>query len=44
MANPELLAILEQGVETWNTWREDHPGMEPYLRGADLQGGPPIDW
>ena len=31
MANPEPLAILKQGVETWNAWREEHPD-----RGIDL--------
>ncbi len=31
MANPEHLAILKQGVEKWNKWREEHP--ERALRG-----------
>jgi uncharacterized protein YjbI with pentapeptide repeats len=39
MANPEHLAILEQGVEVWNKWREENPDIEPDLRGADLKYG-----
>ncbi len=35
MANPEHLAILKQGVELWNKWRDEHPGMTPYLRAVD---------
>jgi len=46
MANPEHLAILRQGVEVWNQWREENPDIQPDfmeaelfnedLRGADL--------
>jgi len=36
MANEKHLNILKQGVETWNRWREENPGMRPYLRKADL--------
>jgi hypothetical protein len=36
MANPEHLAILKQGVEVWNKWREENPGIKPDLIGADL--------
>jgi hypothetical protein len=41
MANPEHLAILKQGVERWNKWREKHPLIRPAfshvtLRKADL--------
>ncbi|NTW82585.1 MAG: toll/interleukin-1 receptor domain-containing protein [Chlorobiaceae bacterium] len=38
MANPEHLAILKQGVEVWNKWREEHPEIIPDLIGADLKG------
>ena len=27
---------LKQGVERWNKWREEHPGVQPDLREADL--------
>jgi len=37
MANPEHLAILKQGAEQWNKWRDEHPDMTPYFREADLQ-------
>jgi hypothetical protein len=36
MANPEHLQILEQGVETWNAWRDQHRDIKPNLRRADL--------
>jgi uncharacterized protein YjbI with pentapeptide repeats len=32
MANPEHLAILKQGVEVWNKWREENPGTKIDLR------------
>ncbi len=43
MANPEHLAILKQGVEAWNRWREENPYTLPnlfsaYMRERDLQG------
>lgn len=37
MANPEHLAILKQGVEVWNEWREENPKIGPDLSGADLK-------
>lgn len=37
MANPEHLAILNQGVEVWNKWRKEHPGHETDLAKADLE-------
>ena len=37
MANPEHLKILKQGVEAWNSWREEHPEEKPDLTGADLK-------
>jgi hypothetical protein len=36
MTNEEHLKILKQGVEVWNRWREENPGVQPYLSGADL--------
>ena len=38
MANDEHLAILKKGVAAWNKWREQHPDVEPDLRGANLNG------
>jgi hypothetical protein len=38
MANRRHLKLLKQGVETWNRWREEKPGIRPNLRGADLSG------
>jgi uncharacterized protein YjbI with pentapeptide repeats len=38
MANPEHLAILKQGVEVWNRWRDDNPEAVPDLSDADLTG------
>ncbi len=35
--NEEHLKILRQGVKAWNTWREEHPEIQPDLRGAPLQ-------
>ncbi len=37
MASQEHLAKLREGVEAWNQWREENPGLEPNLRGADLR-------
>ena len=36
MANEEHLAILRQGVETWNEWRLEHPEISPDLANSDL--------
>src|SRR5271166_3048566 len=38
MANPEHLAILKQGVEEWNKWRDEYPDVRPDLTGANLSG------
>jgi len=38
MANPNHLAILEEGVEAWNHWRQINVGVIPDLSGADLSG------
>ncbi|MBI4798602.1 MAG: pentapeptide repeat-containing protein [Desulfarculus sp.] len=36
MANPEHLAMLAQGVEAWNKWREENPAVTQDLRQARL--------
>ncbi len=36
MANEEQLKILHQGVNAWNTWREENPEKEVDLNEADL--------
>ena len=36
MANPEHLQILQQGVEAWNAWRDQHEDISPDLSGADF--------
>ncbi|MBH8573034.1 pentapeptide repeat-containing protein [Nostocaceae cyanobacterium CENA369] len=36
MANEEHLAILRQGVEVWNEWRNKYPKVRPDLSGAKL--------
>jgi uncharacterized protein YjbI with pentapeptide repeats len=38
MADEEHLAILWQGIETWNTWREEHPEVCPDFTTARLIG------
>jgi uncharacterized protein YjbI with pentapeptide repeats len=37
MANPEHLALIKQGVDTWNAWREQNRGVVPDLSVADLR-------
>lgn len=36
MADQEHLALLKQGVEAWNRWREEHPDIDPNLTKANL--------
>ncbi len=36
MARSEHLAILRQGVETWNKWRANNPLIRPALAGVEL--------
>ena len=36
MANNEHLAILKQGVEVWNKWRDENQYVRPNLSGTDL--------
>lgn len=38
MASQRHLAILNEGVKTWNQWRLDNPGAVPILSGANLTG------
>jgi len=37
MVSQEHLDILQQGVETWNQWREEHTDIQPDLSDADLR-------
>ncbi|MBV9689597.1 MAG: toll/interleukin-1 receptor domain-containing protein [Ktedonobacteraceae bacterium] len=36
MANQEQLALLKQGVKTWNQWREEHTDIQLDFSGANL--------
>ena len=38
MANKKQLQILRSGVEAWNAWREENPGVKIDLSGAELCG------
>lgn len=38
MPDAEQLEIIAQGADTWNQWRQRHPGVRPALAGADLTG------
>lgn len=38
MANREHIKILKQGVESWNQWRKDRPGIMPDLSKVDFNG------
>ncbi|MGL5081113.1 MAG: pentapeptide repeat-containing protein [Microcoleaceae cyanobacterium] len=38
MAQAELIARLQQGIEVWNHWRATHEAIQPDLIAADLQG------
>jgi hypothetical protein len=37
VANPEHLAKLKEGVESWNQWRKENPSIQPDLVDADLR-------
>jgi hypothetical protein len=37
MANEEHVALLKQGLEVWNKWREENPDISPDLRSPDLR-------
>src|SRR5207247_10046023 len=36
MADQQQLDLLQQGVEGWNAWRDQHPEILMKLSGADL--------
>jgi hypothetical protein len=36
MANDEHVALLKEGVDAWNAWRQANPDIRPDLSGADL--------
>lgn len=38
MADNEHVAILNRGVEEWNSWIRKNPSIKPNLNGADLSG------
>jgi uncharacterized protein YjbI with pentapeptide repeats len=38
MANPDHLQILQQGIEVWNQWRDQHTHIVPALSEATLTG------
>jgi uncharacterized protein YjbI with pentapeptide repeats len=38
MADEQQLAVLRQGREAWNAWREQNPDVGADLSGADLSG------
>jgi TIR domain-containing protein/pentapeptide repeat protein len=38
MADEEHVALLKQGVEVWNKWREANPDIKPDMDGANLTG------
>jgi uncharacterized protein YjbI with pentapeptide repeats len=37
MANEEQLAILDQGVEAWNDWRQENPAASIDFKRANLR-------
>jgi hypothetical protein len=36
MANDEHVAMLKQGVDAWNKWRDENPDISPDLSAAEL--------
>jgi uncharacterized protein YjbI with pentapeptide repeats len=38
MAAQEHFERLKQGVETWNSWRQEHQGIRPDFTGANFMG------
>jgi Pentapeptide repeats (8 copies) len=37
MANDEHVALLKQGVDAWNAWRDENPNIRPDLREENLR-------
>ena len=37
MTDTEYLAILGQGIEVWNKWRQENPNIKPNLKHANLR-------
>lgn len=44
MANPEHVAILQQGVSAWNLWRMQQPAEKPDFQGANLETWTSLVW
>ncbi len=38
MANQEHVDLLRHGAAEWNTWKDEHPEIQPDLSRADLRG------
>ena len=38
MANPEHVKIFKQGLDAWNKWRMENPGIIPDLGGPGSHG------
>jgi uncharacterized protein YjbI with pentapeptide repeats len=36
MANQEHLDLLQQSIDSWNTWRKEHQDIQPDFSEADL--------
>ena len=37
MANAHLVKLIREDIDGWNRWREEHPGEEADLTGADFE-------
>ena len=38
MTEQDLLAILHQGRDIWNQWRQEHHAIQPDFSGVDFRG------
>jgi uncharacterized protein YjbI with pentapeptide repeats len=38
MPNNEHLALIKQGIDAWNNWRQQNDWIDPDLSGANLSG------